>query len=444
MSFQQGLSGLSAASQSLDVIGNNVANSSTVGFKESQAQFADVYAASLSGAGSNSVGIGTKLAAVAQQFSKGNITVTNNPLDVAINGTGFFRMSNNGAITYTRNGQFQLDKNGNIVGNTGLIATGYLIKQGVVTGQLGNITIDTGDLSPKITASMDMTANLDSRDTVPAITPFPAALTVATAATPTTPAVYNPPDPTSYNDANPITIYDSLGNAHSAMVYFSKAAAPANTWNVNMTIDNGQNTATAGEVFNMGTMTFDSAGKLASTVPPAAGSDALGTLYVPSANTGVDWDPALGVTSPQKMSVHLGSVTQYGSNFGVTSSTQDGYASGRLSGFSIDPQGMIQGRYTNGKTQVMGQMAVASFTNSQGLKPIGDNQWVESPESGSPIVGKPGSGTMGILQSSAVEESNVDLTQELVNMITAQRFYQANAQTIKTEDQIMQTLVNLR
>jgi len=428
MSFQQGLSGLNVSSKNLDVIGNNIANASTVGFKGSQAQFADVYAASLSGAGANSVGIGSKLAAVAQQFTQGNISVTNNPLDVAINGSGLFRMSNNGAISYTRNGQFQLNKDGFVVGNTGLHVTGYQVKNGTLTGELGDLKIDTADLSPQNSAQMAITANLDSRKTKPTGI-FPAVLVAST------PPTYVPPDPSMYNDSTSITVYDTLGNSHVASMYFNKTAV-ANTWDVKMVLDGGQ--YTTGAVMDMGTVAFDNTGKLVSVSlqDPARGTGV--TTAVPMGWTSGDWNPA------QSLSLDMGGLTQFGSNYGVTSLTQDGYASGRLSGFNIDPEGLIQGRYTNGKTRTMGQIAVANFTNNQGLKPLGGNQWVESPESGQPIVGKAGSGNMGVLQSSSVEDSNTDLTQELVGMITAQRVYQANAQTIKTQDQVLQTLVNLR
>jgi flagellar hook protein FlgE len=435
MSFGQGLSGLNTSSKQLDVIGNNIANSSTVGFKGSQAQFADVYAASLSGAGANSIGIGSKLAAVAQQFTQGNITTTNNPLDVAINGTGLFRMSNNGAITYSRNGQFQLNKDGSIVGNTGLHVTGYQVDStGALSGQLGDLTINTADLAPQLSANMAMTANLDSRKTPP-VTPFPATLTAVAPAT--VPPTYVPPDPSMYNSSTSITIYDSLGNSHVASIYFSAAGTVAtptpNTWDVKMVIDNGA--STGGTVMNLGQVTFDNTGKLIGPAGPPVGK----TAAIP-----IGWPATSAWVSGQTITMDFGGLTQFGSSYGVTSLTQDGFASGKLSGFNIDPEGMIQGRYTNGNTKVMGQIAVANFANNQGLKPLGGNQWVESPESGQPIVGKPGSGNMGVLQSAATEDSNVDLTLELVAMITAQRSYQANAQTIKTQDQVMQTLVNLR
>lgn len=463
MSFGQGLSGLNASSKNLDVIGNNIANSATVGFKGSQAQFADIYAASLSGAGSNAIGIGTKLAAVAQQFNQGNVTTTNNPLDVAINGNGMFSMSNNGMVSYTRNGQFQLDKNGVIVGNTGLHLQGYPAdKAGVVSPVVGDLKIDMSDKSPTPTSSIGINANLDSRKTTP-VTPFqgnaagPAALTAVVPAT--VPPSYIPPDPQSYNESTSISIYDSLGNAHVASIYFSKQAAPiANTWDVNMIIDNGQNTTTPGAVFNMGTLAFDESGNLianntsggvtTASADPAGLPYPLGTLAL---TTPIDWDssganggPALGVAQPQALKIDFGKATQFSGKYDVKALNQDGNASGSLSGFHIDPEGIIQGRYTNGATKTLGQVALTTFANLQGLQPIGNNQWLETPESGVHVTGKAGSGKFGVLQSSATEDSNVDLTQELVGMISAQRSYQANAQTIKTQDQVMQTIVNLR
>ena len=453
MSFGQGLSGLYASTKNLDVIGNNIANSGTVGFKGSQAQFADVYAASLSGGG-NSIGNGTRVASVAQQFNQGNITNTNNPLDVAISGNGMFVMSHNGATSYTRNGQFQLDKNGVIVSNTGLHLQGYPAdKSGTVGVAVSDLKIDMSDQTPTVTSGMGITANFDSRKAAPTIVfPGSAAPPALDAVAPATvPPSYKPPDPASYNDSTSMTIYDSLGNSHIASFYFIKDPATPNTWKVNMIVDNGQNTAIPGEVFDMGALAFDESGKLiasntggGTTTAALNPLDPLGTLSVPSSGTGIDWDPLLGITQPQTLKMNFSGVTQFGSKYGVTALNQNGNASGSLSGFHIDGQGVIQGRYTNGATKNLGQVAMANFANLQGLQPIGNNQWLQTPESGAVIVGKPGSGNFGELQSSATEDSNVDLTQELVGMISAQRTYQANAQTIKTQDQVMQTLVNLR
>jgi len=410
MGFQQGLSGLNAASKSLDVIGNNVSNANTVGFKESQAQFADVYANSLTGAGASQIGIGTKVAQVSQQFTQGNITASNNPLDVAINGGGFFRMSNNGTITYARNGQFQLDKSGYIINATGARLTGYTANaNGVLsTGAPADLNINTADLTPKTTTKVDAVLNLDSGSTIPATTPF------------------NMADPTSYNSSTAVSVYDSLGNAHTLQTFYVKTAP--NTWNVYASND----------------------GVPIGYVPPAApvpvGSLAFATdgSLVPGAPFAVPVTVGTGATSPFTVNIDYTGTSQYGSSFSVNALKQDGYTSGRLAGFSISADGTIVGRYTNGQSATLGQVVLANFTNPNGLQSLGNNLWTDTATSGPALVGTPNSGSLGVLQSSAVEDSNVDLTAELVNMITAQRNYQANAQTIKTQDQVLQTLVNLR
>jgi flagellar hook protein FlgE len=434
MGFQTGLSGLNASSKNLDVIGNNVANSSTVGFKTSQAQFADVFAASLAGAGASQVGIGTKVATVAQQFTQGNISVSNNTMDVAINGRGFFVLNNNGASTYTRNGQFQLDKDGYIVSSGGLNVTGFQVDSaGNVTGAMGDLQLNTSDISPQATSLASPVVNLDSRSTVPTGGAFPVTLTAVVPAT--VPPTYVQPTADMYNSSTSTTIYDSLGNPHVATLYFTNLAAPvapaASSWNVRGIVDGGS--YNAGAVLNFGTLGFDTAGQLVAPAGPPVGLTVA---------------PAIGWTDPsvaaQTLGLNFNGTTQFGSPFGVNALTQDGYASGRLAGFNIGDDGTILGRYTNGQVNTLGQIALANFANPQGLQPLGDNQWTESPASGQALIGAPGTSSLGVLQSGAVEESNVDLTAELVNMIVAQRAYQANAQTIKTQDAVLQTLVNLR
>ena len=404
MGFQQGLSGLNAASKSLEVIGNNVANANTVGFKESQAQFADVYANSLAGAGASQIGIGVKLAQVAQQFTQGNVTASNNPLDVAINGGGFFRMSNNGTVSYARNGQFQLDKAGYIVNATGSHLTGYGVSaSGVLaSGAPTDLNINTADLTPKITTKVSALLNLDSGSAIPVTTPF------------------NMADPTTYNNSTAVSVYDSLGNAHTVQTFYVKTGA--NAWKVYAAND-GVPTTPA----NIGSLAFASDGSLIAGAP----------LTVPLV-------VSTGATTPFPVSIDYTGTSQYGSSFSVNALKQDGYTSGRLSGFSISADGTIVGRYTNGQSATLGQVVLANFTNPNGLQSLGNNLWTETATSGPALVGTPNSGSLGVLQSSAVEDSNVDLTAELVNMITAQRNYQANAQTIKTQDQVLQTLVNLR
>ena len=368
----------------------------------STAQFADVFASSLTGGGGTQVGIGTTINAVKQSFTQGNISVTNNPLDVAVNGGGFFRMSDNGAISYTRNGQFLIDKNGYVVNSASQRLTGYAATATgvIVPSTPSEIRVDTSDLTPQATSLSEVGLNLDSRQSVPA---------TAFAVT----------DPTSYNASTSMSVYDTLGNSHVMGIYFVKTAT-ANQWSLYTNLDGGAPSAAT-------TVTFTAAGQL-SGFTPVAQSFAVTT----------------GATSPMAYNLDLAGSTQFGSSFGVNRIAQDGFTSGRLSGVAISPDGVMQGRYSNGQSRNLSQIVLVNFNNPNGLQPLGGNQWAESSASGQPIVGAPGSGTLGGLQSAAIEESNVDLTAELVSMITAQRNYQANAQTIKTQDQVLQTLVNLR
>ncbi|MGE5526870.1 MAG: flagellar hook protein FlgE [Rhodospirillaceae bacterium] len=411
MSFQQGLSGLNAASKSLDVIGNNVANANTVGFKMSEAEFADVFANSLNGSGGTQVGIGTTVRAVSQQFTQGNITVTNNPLDIAINGKGFYRMSSNGAITYSRNGQFQLDKDGYVINSDKARLTGYTVNAAgaLDTSVPTELRISSSDSMPSATTTVDATINLDSRSQH--LTP-----------------AFSVNDPDSYNNSTSAAVYDSLGNAHTLSLYFARrdpsVAGDENAWDVYGANDGTQIGAGA-----IGVLRFNGDGTLdtaTSTMPTVSGL---------AVTTGAN---------PMSYTIDFAGTTQFGSAFGVNSLAQDGYTSGRLSGLSVSADGIIQGRYTNGQSATLGQVTLANFANTQNLQPAGGNSWAETAESGAALIGAPGSGTLGVLQSAAVEDSNVDLTAELVNMITAQRVYQANAQSIKTQDAVLQTLVNLR
>jgi flagellar hook protein FlgE len=412
MGFQSALSGLNASAKNLDIIGNNVANSNTVGFKGSRAVFADVFASSLSGAGANNIGIGTKVAQVQQEFTQGNLTVTNNPLDIAINGRGFFRLDNNGTVAYSRNGQFHLDNSGYVVNADNLKLTGYPVDtlNNVVSSNPVPLRLSTSDIAPRATSDIDATLNLDSR---------------ATAIT----AAFVPSNAATYTNSTSTAVYDSLGNTHTLTTYFVKTPV-AGQWTVHGTVDGG---ATSTVDFGGGagvptTLNFNSSGVMTTAMPIAAVALTL----------------AGGAATPQTTTLNLTGTTQFGAEFAVTALNQDGYTSGRLTGFDIAEDGVVQGRYSNGYSNNLGQIVLANFANPQGLGSMGDNLWQETSGSGQAVIGAPLTGSMGSLQSAAVEDSNVDLTQELVNMITAQRVYQANAQTIKTQDQTLQTLVNLR
>jgi flagellar hook protein FlgE len=417
MGFQQGLSGLNASSKSLEVIGNNIANANTIGAKASRAEFADVYANAIGG--SNAVGIGVTVADVAQQFTQGNISTTDNPLDIAINGNGFFEVNKGGTVSYTRNGQFKVDRDGFIVNSQKQQLMGYPADAAgvIIPGAAGPLQMPTGGITPAVTTTIGMEMNLDAR----------LGVTLPTAGAPIDFA-----DPSTYNNATSQTVYDAKGQAVALTYYFQKAST--DTWNVYVAA-NGTPIATAGgNPAASTTITFPANGG----VPTAPVGPV--TIDIPSVT-----NAAGAVTVPiNGVALDVAKATQYGSQFGVTDLAQDGYAAGQLIGVQFEDNGVVLARYSNGETKPAGQIELANFRNPQGLQPLGGNAWARSFASGDPLVGAPGDGSLGVLQAGALEESNVDLTAELVDMITAQRVYQANAQTIKTQDQILQTIVNLR
>ena len=428
MGFQQGLSGLNASSKALDTIGNNIANSGTVGYKAGSTQFADVFAASLNGAGAAPVGLGARVSTVIQQFTQGNISVSNNPLDLAINGGGFFQVDDGlGGTLYSRNGQFQLDKDGYIVNAQGLQLKGIMAVNGVVSPGSPNVPLRLFDPSQSLTGSpqptgVDITGsgtgvqaniNLDSRVAAPPLVP-----------------AFDPDVPATYNQSTAVTTYDSLGNAHTYSMYFRKTAA--NAWDVYARVSNPAGASAAFTDLGLqGSLTFNASGQLLT---------GTGTITVTALQLGY-----AGAVNNMVFDLDFAGSTQFGSSFAVNTLLQDGYAAGTLAGFNIGSDGTILGNYTNGQSKVVGQAVLSTFRNAQGLQPLGNNVWAATPDSGTAILGTPGSsGQFGVVQSAALEDANVDLTAELVSMITQQRVYQANAQTIKTQDSILQTLVNLR
>ncbi len=420
MSFQQGLSGLNAASKNLEVIGNNVANANTIGAKASRAEFADIYANAIGGGSSTSIGIGVNLAAVTQQFTQGNITTTENPLDLAINGNGFFQVSNGSQTLYTRNGQFQADKNGFISNNAGLKLIGYPADaQGVIQpGAAVPLQLPTSGVKPNPTGQNAIELNFDARKAV-TVRPVAPLIDFANANT--------------YNDATSVTVFDAKGQDVALTYYFQKTAT--DTWNVFATA-NGTPVSVdgAGNPLPVTTINFPPNGGTPTSPLTSVNVDIPSTTNAAGAATLAIPGVALDLTS----------ATQFGSPFGVTKITQDGYAAGQLSGLTIEKSGVVTATYSNGQSKPAGQIELATFRNTQGLSPLGGNAWARSFASGDPTVGVSGTANFGALQAGALEESNTDLTGELVNMITAQRVYQANAQTIKTQDQVLQTLVNLR
>lgn len=631
MAFNTGLSGLRAASVDLDVTGNNIANASTVGFKSSRVQFGDLYASGFLSAGTNPIGDGVRVQDVQQSFGQGNISFTDNGLDLAISGDGFFILSNNGEIRYSRAGQFGIDKDGYVVNNQSMRVQGYTADDdGNLSGIRGDLQIETSNLAPRRTTSLVSELNLDSREEVleqrvrdigpvsvadlqgetfsfqysdgtgdysvtidPAASAREAAAAIDDApgvsASATTTATlsgltdadlqaaqtagnlvfelsidgavlpldlsgvntledladainnssetaisasvvdnagtpelriihsrgedlyynysangstgtatvqgdvnvtadrevasvasavatdndfelafdaspiritneFNPIDQRTYNHATSTTIYDSLGNSHELTQFFVKDPSPGDgvgqsQWSIYLQID-GE--LVAGTDLQPYTALFDQDGELLSVNGDPNG-EIIVTDWIPKdANgdpNGADGPPAdpTSVVSPipepptsSAFVINFADTTQYGASFGVNDQQQNGYTTGRLSGLDVSDDGIIFARYTNGQSKALGQVALAAFNNTDGLAPVGDTTWVETFESGQPIIGARTTGTLGSIKASSVEESNVDLSAELVNLIIAQRNYQANAKTIETSDAVTQTIINLR
>jgi flagellar hook protein FlgE len=404
MSMRIALSGMNAATADLNVTSNNIANANTTGFKESRAEFGDVFAASAYGLSKNAIGAGVRLQAVAQQFGQGNIDFTGKNLDLAINGQGFFTLSDNGSLVYSRAGNFGADKDGYVVNPSGQRLQVYQPNgTGFDTGRMTDLQLSTGDSAPQATSNITVQSNLPANAGAPAVAPF------------------DPTDPNTYNRTTSLTVYDSLGAAHSQSLYFVKTANP-NEWQVYNYIDGAA-------VGGAQTLQYSATGTLASPSP--------GQIALPA------YTPTTGAAA-MNITLDLGNSTQYGDTFSLASLTQDGYTTGRLTGIEVGSDGVVQARYTNGVSTPLGQVAMTNFANPQGLQPLGNNAWAETSESGQPRRGQAGTSEFGAVQGGALESSNVDLTAQLVNMITAQRNFQANAQMIQTDDQITQTVINIR
>jgi len=411
MAFQQGLSGLSSSAKALDVISHNVANANTTGFKASQTIFADVYSTTIGANPYMQVGSGVSVPAVRQNFTQGSITTTGNALDMAINGDGFFitkrPVRSDLQMFYTRAGEFQLDKDGYVISANGYQLLGYPGAAGAGDPQPIRVPFDAG--RPAETSQVEMTFNLDAGQ--PAIT-----------------ATFDATDPTTYNFSTSVQVYDSLGIAHNLTFYFQKTAP--GTWEVYGSFDGDP--AVLDPTTPLTTLTFDGTGALTSSPNFQVNI----TSPLPNGATfGGGGDGVLDVTF---------NATQYSLASSVTTLSQDGRPAGELASVSVTREGRLQARYTNGDVRDIATVAIATFRNPNALISMGDNMWAASLESGPPAAGIPGSGTRGFISGGAVESSNVDLTAELVNMIIQQRAYQANAQSIRTQDQILQTVINLR
>jgi flagellar hook protein FlgE len=423
MGFSQALSGLKAAATNLDVIGNNIANSQTVGFKSSRTIFSDIYAGT-------QAGLGAQVADIQQDFGTGTLENTGRNLDIAISGTGFLRLlDTSGQVVYSRNGQLHLSDEGYLLNASNARLTGYpaLKDQNgeymvdangdqlpINGGTPDAILIPPGAMPAKATTRVAAQFNLDSRmPVIPATTTFDA------------------DDPNTYSYTNNVAVYDSLGNAHNSTLYFVKS--DVNTWDVYMTREGVAPSVPAAGAM-VGQLVFDQNGKLDAT---ATDIDNPITFDLTTANINGANDIVLAT------GIDFTGTTQFGEDFSLDSLNQDGYAAGSLVDIAIDQDGNVVGSYSNEKSRILGAIALVNFRSPEGLKSVGDNAWVESTESGQPLLGMAGTGLFGSVESGLVEASNVDLTRELINLIIAQRNYQANSQTIKVQDEVLQNAVNL-
>jgi flagellar hook protein FlgE len=420
MPFRIALSGLNAASSDLKVTGNNIANAGTNGFKSSRAEFADVYATSLGGVSNTAVGGGVRLAQVSQQFAQGNIEFTNNNLDLAINGEGFYVLDDGGSKVFTRAGAFKVDRDGYVVNSSsqrlqvfspiGNSSTAFN------TGSLNNLQISLTEGAPNATASVDMSINLNASDT--------SAGTVA---------AFDPATPASYDYSTSYTVYDSLGAQHTATMYFLKDNVANNTWHTWLYADNGtaSTNVTQGGAASS-TLAFASDGSLATVNGAATTTLTYDNLVMSNG------------AAPLAMTLDYADLTQFGGDFAVNSLSQDGFATGRLTGLDLDDTGVVSARYTNGQSTALGKVALANFANVQGLRQLGETNWAETFGSGGALIGEAGTASFGLIQSGALESSNVDIAEQLINLITAQRNFQANSQVISTADTVTQTIINIR
>lgn len=429
MSFNTSLSGLNSASKDLGVTSNNIANANSTGFKKSRAEFGDIYAVSAFGNSKTATGQGVNTQAVSQQFVQGNLQFTDNGLDLAITGNGFFAVApnlTNLEFQYTRSGAFGINKDGYVVNSSGqYLMTLPVNKDGTVSSTALStakpLLVPASSGAPRATTEVEMGVNV----------PADAASLIVNN--------FDPNDPATYTNSTSVTIYDSLGESHILTTYFVKDNSASNQWAVFQFVD-GQKldlaapagTTPAPGSYQYATMTFNNDGTLNVTNPATITSSAF------SLSNGAD---------PLTLTLDLANnkPTQFANlGFVVNKLSQDGTTTGRLSGLSIGEDGLVRANYSNGDSEALGKVLMADFRNPQGLKPVGNNSWVETIDSGTPLVGEAGTGRFGLIQSGALEASNVDLTAELVNLITAQRNFQANAKAIEANKALSDTIINIR
>lgn len=417
MTFEIALTGINAASTELNVISNNIANNATSGFKRSRAEFADVYAQSAFSSASATVGQGVRVSNIRQEHTQGDMQFTERNLDLAVEGLGMFRLDDNGSALYTRSGNFGLDREGYLVNTQGNRLTGYGVdSDSEILPIVTELQIDYSDLQPNQSTGLELTANLDSKALVPGLDATGSGTALA----------FDVNDPNTYNFSTSTLVYDSLGTSEVASLYFQRE--DPTTWIAYPYV--GDQAISAG-----GTgveLKFDDNGLLESV-------NGSGYTY-----TSESYLPASGGAAPMTLDYDFANMTQFDDAFGVNRISQDGFSAGRLEDFDVDTEGVIFGRFSNGQAKIMGQVTLSNFANESGLRQVGTTSWTETYASGEPATGAPGSASLGKLQSGALEGSNVDITQELVSMIGAQRSFQANAQVISTGDTLTQTVINIR
>lgn len=414
MSLLVELSGVQAAQTSIDTIGNNIANVSTTGFKSSSPDFSDIYASSLVGAAgaSTTPGQGVNTSSLAQLFTEGTINQTGDPLNVAINGGGFFQLQTPSGIAYGRDGNFQIDANGFLVNDSGAQVMGYAapVSGSNANGPLQAIQVPTGDIPAAATSSLTLNLNLPSSDAA-----------INTVKTP-----FSVKDPTSYDESTTTSVYDSLGVARTLTTYFTQVSGSGspNRWQTHWQLSD-----TSGATIASGagpTLTFNTAGQLTS------GSGTINISNLPNGAANLSITEAFAGSTVSNLV------------FGVNSVGNNGNGAGNFTGVEINPNGQIVGQYSNGLTKEIATIALANFANPEGLVPVSNNVWQASVASGNAILGTPGASSLGALESGALEGSNVDLSAQLVNLIAAQQAYQANVQGINVDQQDVQRLLTIQ
>ncbi|MEK6584316.1 MAG: flagellar hook protein FlgE [Nitrospirota bacterium] len=433
-----GISGLNANGASLSVIGNNIANVNTVGFKASRASFADVLSQSLTGSSGAQIGRGVFLSDVSTLFSQGSLETTSSGLDFGLDGEGFFIMNDAaGTALYSRAGQFSINKDGYIVNPEGLFLQAYQAdSSGTVTDTIGNIDVSSSTAPPNITSTVQLTANLDS-----GVVPMAAGFDINDVGN-------------SSHFSTSMTVYDSLGNGHLVTSYFTKvyedtAGGTGNYWQWNAVAAGIAGT----DIMARGYLQFDSSGALVAENIADMGINPVTGLGLGGVKS--DFDFSGGGLQDQAITFDFGTGTADGGSgldgatqFGSPSSTlflsQNGYAAGSLKGLSVNQDGIVSGLFTNGQTRTIGQAVVGVFTNPEGMTKMGKSLFAESFDSGQPVIGRPNSGGRGRVLSNTLELSNVDIAEEFIKLITAQRAFQANSRIITTTDSMLEELVNLK